>query len=80
MMTTVMTSQVGAYYDPEKHSFFVVMGGMPDLMQGVMYSHELYHALQDQHFDLVRYVEAGSKSGSPGERGQSPCAVGRRRG
>ncbi len=74
MMTTVMTSQVGAYYDPEKRSFFVLMGGMPDLMQGVMYSHELYHALQDQHFDLVRYVEAGSKSGSPGLSADSRVA------
>jgi len=74
MMTTVMTSQVGAYYDPEKRSFFVLMGGMPELMQGVMYSHELYHALQDQHFDLVRYVESGSKSGSPGFSADSRLA------
>ena len=29
MMMTVMTSQVGAYYDPEKQSFFVVMSGNP---------------------------------------------------
>ena len=60
MMMTVMTSQVGAYYDPEKQSFFVVMSGLPDLMQGVMYSHELYHALQDQHFGLVRYMDIGT--------------------
>jgi len=68
MMMTVMTSQVGAYYDPEKQSFFVVMSGLPELMQGVMYSHELYHALQDQHFGLVRYMgmegkDAGSQNG-----------------
>ena len=60
MMMTVMTSQVGAYYDPEKQSFFVVMSGLPELMQGVMYSHELYHALQDQHFGLVRYMDMGA--------------------
>ena len=64
MMMTVMTSQVGAYYDPEKQSFFVVMSGLPELMQGVMYSHELYHAMQDQHFGLVRYMDsAGSQNG-----------------
>ena len=57
LMMTVMTSQVGAYYDPEKRSFFVLMGNMPEEAQGVMYSHELYHALQDQHFDLTRYVD-----------------------
>ncbi len=61
MMTTVMASQVGAYYDPEKQGFYVVMSGLPEMMQGVMYSHELYHALQDQYFGLVRYMEMGSK-------------------
>jgi len=61
MMTTVMTSQVGAYYDPKKQAFFVLMNGMPDLMQGALYSHELYHALQDQHFDLTRFMGDGKK-------------------
>ncbi|HET7811209.1 MAG TPA: hypothetical protein VFL16_11600 [Steroidobacteraceae bacterium] len=56
MMSTVMTSQVGAYYDPEKKSFFVLMNDMPEMMMGVMYSHELYHALQDQYFELQRYM------------------------
>src|SRR5262245_40809178 len=44
MMGTVMTSQAGAYYDPEKQRFYVLMTKMPELMQGVLYSHELYHA------------------------------------
>ena len=57
MMTTVMTSQVAAYYDPDKQSFFVVMSAMPEMMQGVLYSHELYHALQDQYFGLSDYLE-----------------------
>jgi hypothetical protein len=61
MMTTVMTSQIGAYYDPEKQSFYVVMSGLPEMMQGVMYSHELYHALQDQYFGLARYLDDGRK-------------------
>ena len=64
LMTTVMSSQVGAYYDPEKQSFFVLAGNMPELMQGVMYSHELYHALQDQYFDLTRYMDMGHKAGA----------------
>jgi hypothetical protein len=64
MMTTVMTSQVGAYYDPRKKSFFVLMGNMPEIMQGVLYSHELYHALQDQYFELERYTarDSGAKA------------------
>jgi hypothetical protein len=64
LMSAVMGSQIGAYYDPEKKSFFVVMTGMPEMMQGVMYSHELYHALQDQYFDLARYMEMTRKSGA----------------
>jgi len=64
MMTMVMTSQVGAYYDPEKQSFFVVMSDMPEVMQGVMYSHELYHALQDQYFGLVDYMGRKDAAGT----------------
>jgi hypothetical protein len=67
MMTAVMTSQVAAYYDPEKQKFFIVMSGMPDLMLGVLYAHELYHALQDQHFDVASYL--GMKPG------QAPPAI-----
>jgi len=62
MMTSVMGSQAGAYYDPKQQRFYVLMSRMPELMQGVLYSHELYHALQDQHFDLSRFLEpAGGK-------------------
>jgi hypothetical protein len=60
MMTTVMTSQVGAYYDPDKQRFFVLMNGMPELAQGALYAHELYHALQDQYFGLASYLEMGT--------------------
>jgi len=60
MMTTVMTSQVGAYYDPKKKSFFVLMNNMPEIMQGVLYSHELYHALQDQYFELDQFMSGDS--------------------
>jgi hypothetical protein len=61
MMTTVMTSQVGAYYDPDKQHFYVVMTGLPELLQNALYSHELYHALQDQHFGLAKYLEMGER-------------------
>jgi hypothetical protein len=57
MMTAVMASQVGAYYDPQKQRFYIVMTRMPELMQGVLYSHELYHALQDQYFGLTDYLK-----------------------
>lgn len=57
MMSSVMTSQAGAYYDPKKQRFYMLMTRMPEMMQNVLYAHELYHALQDQHFDLTRYIE-----------------------
>lgn len=57
LMNSVMTSQVGAYFDPEKQTFFVLVGEVSELMRGVLYSHELYHALQDQHFDLNTYLQ-----------------------
>lgn len=57
MMKTMLVSQAGAYYDPEKKSFYVLMTRMPEMMQGAMYSHELYHALQDQYFGLAPYLQ-----------------------
>jgi len=75
MMTTVMTSQIGAYYDPDKQGFNVVMTEMPPLMQGALYSHELYHALQDQYFGLNRYLqEVESTHGTPSYSGDAHLA------
>jgi len=74
MMTAVMTSQVGAYYDPEKRSFYILMGELPEMMQGVMYSHELYHALQDQYFDLQRYMKPDAARGAEPFSGDTQLA------
>lgn len=60
----VMTSQVAAYYDPAKSTFYVLYDEMPPLMAGTVYAHELYHGLQDQHFDLDAYIRAGQSDGS----------------
>jgi hypothetical protein len=51
-----MVTQAGAYYDPAAKSFFLVM--VPDnaLILDTISAHELTHALQDQHFDLTRYL------------------------
>jgi len=56
MMKMMMTSQAAAYYDPEKQTFFVLMPKMPEMMLGAVYAHEFYHGLQDQYFDLNRYL------------------------
>ena len=51
-----MTTQAGAYYDPAAKAFFLVMVPDNELMLDTISAHELTHALQDQHFDLTRYL------------------------
>ena len=50
-------SQLGGYYDPE-HKFFVMAGWMPAVFQTTIAVHELTHALQDQYYDLTKFVDA----------------------
>ncbi|CAM2069850.1 hypothetical protein SCOR_31025 [Sulfidibacter corallicola] len=53
----LMETQAAAYYDPETDSFFVLdsAGQNPDTLASYA-AHELVHALQDQHFDLMALV------------------------
>jgi len=55
------TTQAGAYYDPAQKKFFVVMVPDSDVMLDTMSAHELTHGLQDQHFDLQKYMPSGDK-------------------
>jgi len=49
------TTQVAAYYDPRTNRFHTVAASAnTDERDGVM-AHELTHALQHQHFDLIAY-------------------------
>lgn len=64
MMQSVLASQAAAYYEPDQNTFFVLFSDLPEMMQGVLYSHELYHGLQHQQFDLTRYMDdAAEKTG-----------------
>jgi hypothetical protein len=52
-------SQVAAFYDPDRGKFWVVKGAMEEIGadsagmgERLLYSHELMHALQDQHLTL----------------------------
>ncbi len=56
MAKMVMQSQAAAYYDPGTETFFVVMTDLSEPMLNTVYSHELYHGLQDQHYDLEEFV------------------------
>jgi hypothetical protein len=52
-----LVTQAAAYYDPRQKKFFVVMVPELDMMLDMFTAHELTHALQDQHHDLVKYLE-----------------------
>jgi len=59
-LLSLLTEQVGGYYDPEKKIFFIA-GWLPLDQQKPVLVHELTHALQDQHFNLQRFLEEGRK-------------------
>ncbi len=48
----VLAAQVAGFYDPVRKTFFVMEGMHPDMVRLLM-AHELAHALDDQHFDLL---------------------------
>jgi hypothetical protein len=54
--------QIGGYYDPEKKRFIVV-DSIPKRLQQRVSVHELTHALQDQYYDLDRFLDPRLESG-----------------
>lgn len=60
-MRMVMTSQVAAYYDPDTERIWVLVDAGSDEAEGLVYAHELYHAMQDQYFDLQAYLPEHNK-------------------
>lgn len=53
-----MVTQAAAYYDPATKKFSIVQLPEPGQNRDILLSHELTHGLQDQHFDLTRFIEA----------------------
>jgi hypothetical protein len=53
-----VTTQAGAYYDPDVKKFFLVAAPDSEIVLDTISAHELTHALQDQHFDLAKYMPA----------------------
>jgi hypothetical protein len=53
-----MVTQAAAYYDPAAKKFFMVMVPDSDMILDTMSAHELTHGLQDQRFDLTKYMAA----------------------
>jgi hypothetical protein len=54
-------SQIGGYYDPDKKTF-VMVDTMAASLQYSVAVHELTHALQDQHFGLVDFLDPKHKN------------------
>jgi len=56
-MLDLLTEQVAGYYDPKAKTLYVVEGG-DEAITNITLSHELVHALQDQHFNLDSLQQA----------------------
>ena len=52
------TEQAAGFYDFKRKTMFIADWGSGPDMQAMTLAHELTHALQDQNFDLDRYVHA----------------------
>jgi hypothetical protein len=53
-MISVLTEQILGYYDPKSKQFYLADWVDPQGQEAVI-EHELTHALQDQHFNLLRF-------------------------
>lgn len=52
----VLTEQIAGFYDQKEDELNIVVGVPLDLQRPAM-AHEIFHAIQDQHFDLTRMME-----------------------
>ncbi|NQT93764.1 MAG: hypothetical protein HQ559_13470 [Lentisphaerae bacterium] len=57
LLLDLLESQAAAYYDPEKDVYFLLATNLPPGLLDVVSSHELCHALHDQHYDLHEFIE-----------------------
>src|SRR6201998_1223246 len=64
-LVKVLTGQMAGLYDPDSHEFFIADWTSPADERSIM-SHELTHALQDQHFHIDQWTDA-AKPNDDGE-------------
>src|SRR3984893_8433406 len=57
--------QIAAYYDDETKTVSMLNWVPPDKQEPIL-AHELTHALQDQNYDLMKWMKAGKKAGEAG--------------
>jgi hypothetical protein len=65
ILVKVLTEQIAGLYDPDSQEFFIADWTSPAEQRSVM-SHELTHALQDQHFHIDKWTDA-AKPNDDGE-------------
>jgi len=56
-LVDLLTEQIAGLYDPKAHEFYIA-DWIPIDEQRMVMSHELTHALEDQHFDIEPWVHA----------------------
>ena len=60
VMLKLMGDEIAGFYDPRAKTFFL-LSDMPASTQTGIMSHELYHALQDQHFGIEQVRGHGDR-------------------
>jgi hypothetical protein len=55
LVVRLYAEQIAGYYDPHVQTFYLA-DWLPPLLQQAVVAHEATHALQDQHFDLDRWL------------------------
>jgi hypothetical protein len=56
-LVDLLTEQIAGLYDPKAHEFYIA-DWIPAEEQRMVMSHELTHALEDQHFQIEPWVKA----------------------
>lgn len=59
LMIDLLTEQIAGFYDQDAKELYI-MEGLPEAIQGPTMAHEIFHAIQDQHFDIGAMLEAFS--------------------
>ena len=65
--------EIAAYYDDETKMVSMLNWVPPDRQEPIL-AHELTHALQDQNYDLAKWMKAGSKAENGSATGDSAIA------
>ena len=65
LVVDMLAEQIAGYYDPTDRTLYLARrpGTAPDVWAEMVLAHEIDHALQDQHFDLVKFTDVAATEG-----------------